>query len=83
MRTRKLYFSEVLQDPKDPNSPTQFYLTVDGETPKLFDPNSTIPNIIAQQGDVEDWIIENRTQEVHAFHIHQIHFMMLQFSACR
>src|SRR5580704_2579689 len=78
-RTRKLFFSETLQDPSDPNSPTTFYLTVDGETPKVFDPHSAIPNIIVQQGDVEDWIIENRSQELHAFHIHQIHFMVLQW----
>ena len=30
---RKLYFSEVLSDPSDPNSPTNFYITVDGQTP--------------------------------------------------
>ena len=52
---------------------------MDGQTPKVFDPNSTVPNITVQQGDVEDWIIENRTQELHAFHIHQVHFMLLQF----
>ena len=79
VRTRKLYFSETLQDPKDPNSPTTFYITVDGQTPKVFDPSSTVPNITVQQGDVEDWIIENRTQELHAFHIHQVHFMLLEF----
>jgi FtsP/CotA-like multicopper oxidase with cupredoxin domain len=78
-RTRKLFFSETLQNPKDPNSPTTFYITVDGQTPKAFDPSSTIPNIIAHEGDVQDWIIENRTQELHAFHIHQIHFMLLQW----
>lgn len=78
-RTRKLFFSEKLQDSNDPNSPTTFYLTVDGETPKVFDPNSTSPNIVVQQGDVEDWIIENRSLELHAFHIHQIHFMLLQW----
>ena len=79
VRTRKFYFSEALTDPKDPSSPTLFYLTVDGQTPKVFDPGSTIPDITVRQGDVEDWVIENRTQEVHAFHIHQIHFMMLEF----
>jgi FtsP/CotA-like multicopper oxidase with cupredoxin domain len=30
----------------------------------------------ARQGDVEDWIIENRTQELHTFRIHQIHFLL-------
>ena len=79
VRTRKLYFSEVLQDPHDPNSPTTFFLTVDGQTPKAFDMSSDVPNIVAHQGDVEDWIIENRSQELHAFHIHQVHFLLLEF----
>jgi FtsP/CotA-like multicopper oxidase with cupredoxin domain len=79
VRTRKLYFSEVLQDPHDPNSPTTFYLTVDGETPKAFDMSSDVPNIVAHEGDVEDWIIENRSQELHAFHIHQVHFLLLEW----
>ncbi len=79
VRVRKLFFSETPLDPKDPNSPTTFYLTVDGETPKAFDPSSDIPNIVANQGDVEDWILENRTQELHAFHIHQVHFALMEF----
>jgi FtsP/CotA-like multicopper oxidase with cupredoxin domain len=79
VRTRKLYFSEALQDPRDPNSPTTFFLTVDGQTPKAFDMSSDVPNIVAHQGDVEDWIIENRTQELHAFHIHQVHFLLLEW----
>jgi FtsP/CotA-like multicopper oxidase with cupredoxin domain len=78
-RTRKLYFSEKLQDPKDPNSPTTFYITLDGEEPKLFDPYSSVPEIVVHQGDVEDWIIENRSQELHDFHIHQTHFMLLDW----
>ena len=78
-RVRKLYFSEKLADPNDPNSPTIFYLTVDGQTPAPFDPHSTIPNIVAKQGEVEDWIIENRSNELHAFHIHQVHFMLLDY----
>ena len=79
VRTRRLYFTEVAQDPKDPNSPTVFMLTVEGQTPKPFDMNATEPNIVVHQGDVEDWIIENRTQEVHAFHIHQLHFLLLDW----
>ncbi len=79
VRTRKLYFSETLQDPKNPNSPTTFYLTVDGQPPVAFDPRSDVPNIVVHQGDVEDWIIENRSQELHDFHIHQVHFLMLEW----
>ena len=79
VRVRKLFFSETPLDPKDPNSPITFYLTVDGETPKAFDPSSGIPNIVTHQGDVEDWILENRSQELHAFHIHQVHFALMEF----
>ena len=79
VRTRKLYFTERAQNPSDPNSPTAFLLTVEGQPEIPFDPNATAPNLIARQGDVEDWIIENRTQELHAFHIHQVHFMLVQW----
>jgi FtsP/CotA-like multicopper oxidase with cupredoxin domain len=80
VRVRKLYFSEKPTDPNDPNSPTEFYITVDGQAPAVFDPASNLANIVAHQGDVEDWIIENRTDELHAFHIHQIHFMLMDWS---
>jgi len=79
VRVRHLYFSEKLLDPKNPNSATEFYITVEGQKPKAFDPHSGIPNVIAQQGTVEDWIIENRSSELHAFHIHQLHFMLLDY----
>jgi FtsP/CotA-like multicopper oxidase with cupredoxin domain len=78
--TRHLYFSETPQNPNDPNSPTTFFVTVDGETPKAFDPTSNIPSVVAHQGDVEDWVIENRTKELHAFHIHQLHFLMVEWN---
>jgi FtsP/CotA-like multicopper oxidase with cupredoxin domain len=74
--TRVLYFSEVLSDPNDPNSPTDFFITVDGDTPTLFDPANP-PAITTTQGSVEDWTIENRSLENHEFHIHQIHFLLL------
>lgn len=80
VRVRKLYFTERPQNPNDPNSPTAFFVTVEGETPKAFDPNSNVPDIVAHQGDVEDWIIENRTTELHAFHIHQLHFLMVEWN---
>jgi FtsP/CotA-like multicopper oxidase with cupredoxin domain len=79
VRVRKLYFSEKLSNPADPNSATEFYLTVEGETPKPFDPRSPEPNIVVKQGDVEDWIIENRSTELHAFHIHQLHFLLIDW----
>jgi FtsP/CotA-like multicopper oxidase with cupredoxin domain len=66
---RTLYFSE--------NNPlSQFFITVEGATPTLFDPNNP-PAIVTTQGSVEDWTIQNRTLEVHEFHIHQTHFLVL------
>ena len=80
MRERRLYFSEKLSNPADPNSATEFYITVEGDQPRPFDPNAGVPNITVHQGDVEDWIIENRSTELHAFHIHQIHFQLLEWA---
>jgi FtsP/CotA-like multicopper oxidase with cupredoxin domain len=80
VRVRKFYFSEKLENPKDPNSATTFYITEDGQTPAPFDPQATAPNVVVQQGAVEDWIIENRSTELHAFHIHQIHFMLMDWT---
>ena len=80
VRTRKLYFSERPQDPRDPASPTVFMLTVDGRTPAPFDPHAATPDLPVRQGEVEDWIIENRATEEHAFHIHQIHFLLTQWN---
>ena len=76
-KQRKLYFSEVLSDPNDPNIPTNFFITVDGAPPTLFDPSNP-PAIVTTQGSVEDWTIENRALENHEFHMHQIHFLVLE-----
>ncbi len=77
VRQRKLYFSEKAMDPKHPEASTIFYLTEEGHTPRAFDPSVTAPDIVVHQGDVEDWTIENRSLESHVFHIHQIHFLLL------
>jgi FtsP/CotA-like multicopper oxidase with cupredoxin domain len=69
-KTRNLYFSES-------SDGSQFFVTVAGQTPKVYDPYDP-PSVVAKQGTVEDWIIENRSTEVHAFHIHQLHFVELE-----
>ena len=67
---RTLYFSQ--------NDPTkEFYITEEGKQPKVYDMNAKKPNITVTEGTTEDWIVENRAQEAHAFHIHQIHFLVL------
>ena len=73
---RKLYFSEVISDPSNPASPTDFFITVEDATPTLFDAANP-PAITTTQGSIEDWTIENRTGENHEFHMHQIHFLLL------
>ena len=80
---RKIYFSEVARPggpggslrphQTDNDALTDFFVTVDGQQPILFDPNNP-PAIVTRQGSVEEWTIENRTTEVHEFHMHQIHF---------
>ena len=68
-RQRQLYFSENADQ-------TQFYITVDGQTPTVFSPDNP-PAVVTTQGSVEDWIVENRALEDHEFHIHQLHFLVL------
>jgi FtsP/CotA-like multicopper oxidase with cupredoxin domain len=76
VRTRRLYFSETV-DPKDPKA-SKYFITVDRATPKVFDMNFKRPDIQVRQGTVEDWVIENRAKEAHAFHIHQLHFQVVE-----
>jgi FtsP/CotA-like multicopper oxidase with cupredoxin domain len=42
---------------------------------QAYDP-AAAPQIVAQSGTTEAWTLENDTQEVHAFHIHQTHFVV-------
>lgn len=70
---RRLYFSEVSPDPNT----TLFFITVAGQKPRLFTPDEP-PAITTKVGAIEDWVIENRTHEDHAFHIHQVHFLVTE-----
>lgn len=81
---RTLYFSEVPRNGKQggdrlktPDEGVNFYITVEGQQPKLFDPSNP-PAIITTRGAVEDWTVQNRTFEHHEFHMHQIHFLLLE-----
>jgi FtsP/CotA-like multicopper oxidase with cupredoxin domain len=74
VRQRKLYFSEIPPDPASPKILPQYFITVEGATPKIFDMNFKEPDITVRAGTVEDWIVENRAHEAHVFHIHQLHF---------
>jgi FtsP/CotA-like multicopper oxidase with cupredoxin domain len=73
---RNLYFSEVLQNPSNPASSTNFYITEEGQSPALFSMDQP-PNIVVHAGTVEDWTVQNRAQEDHVFHTHQLHFQVM------
>jgi FtsP/CotA-like multicopper oxidase with cupredoxin domain len=73
---RRLYFSETAGGT---NGPTKYMVTVEGQKPHVYE-GSDPPAIKTQIGAVEDWTIENHAQEEHAFHIHQIHFMVMEIN---
>ncbi len=91
IKQRTLYFSQKDFPAPEPSNPeamkTEFYLTEAGKTEEVFNMTRAInaannPNaeadINVQEGSTEDWTIENRSPEAHVFHIHQIHFLVLE-----
>lgn len=74
---RRLYFSQISGNAQDADLFVLYFITVEGQTPKAYEMGSP-PNIVVHRGDVEDWIVENRSGEDHVFHIHQIHFKVLE-----
>jgi FtsP/CotA-like multicopper oxidase with cupredoxin domain len=84
---RLLYFSETPSiNHKNGDGrvaePVAFYITVDGQLRQLFDPNEP-PAITTTQGAVEEWKIQNRSPEVHEFHMHQIHYLVEEVSGVK
>jgi FtsP/CotA-like multicopper oxidase with cupredoxin domain len=73
---RSLYFSEK-RPPANPREleNTVFFITVDGQKEAPFNPDNP-PAITTTRGAVEEWTIQNRTAELHEFHMHQIHFLV-------
>lgn len=72
-RSRTLYFSEA----QTASGATDYFITEEGSTPAGFDPSRERADITVRQGEVEDWKIENRSREVHTFHVHQLHFLVV------
>ena len=64
---RTVFFDEI--------QPTTFFMAVEGKPEHVFDPNRA-PDIVATQGTVEEWTVQNRTPENHEFHFHQLHFLV-------
>jgi FtsP/CotA-like multicopper oxidase with cupredoxin domain len=69
-----MYFSQ---------SDTEFYITEDASTARGPAPLETAfsmragPSIYVPNGAIQEWKIENRATEAHAFHMHQIRFRVL------
>jgi FtsP/CotA-like multicopper oxidase with cupredoxin domain len=76
---RQLYFSQRSSNPQDPDSFVLYFITVEGQRPAPYRMGAS-PNIVVHRGDVEEWTIENRADEDHVFHIHQIHFKVLEIN---
>lgn len=74
---RKLYFSQKTPNPLEADTSIFYFITVAGQTPAAYRMGQS-PNIVLHEGDVEDWTVENRAPEDHVFHIHQIHFRVLE-----
>ena len=75
---RKLYFSEVLSDPDRSEQPDELFHYRGRPDARRCSVPDNPPAIVTTQGSVEDWTIENRSMENHEFHIHQIHFLLLE-----
>ena len=65
---RTLFFDEI-------ESSGRFFMAVEGRPEHVFDPNAP-PDIITTRNTVEEWTVQNRTQEVHEFHLSQRHFLV-------
>jgi FtsP/CotA-like multicopper oxidase with cupredoxin domain len=69
--SRTVFFDENLNV-----TPNQFFMAVAGQPEQVFDPNAP-PAIVATQGTVERWTVQNHAQENHEFHFHQLHFLVV------
>jgi FtsP/CotA-like multicopper oxidase with cupredoxin domain len=74
---RRLYFSQFSPNPAEGDTSVFYYVTVTGDRPEQYRMGQA-PNIVVHQGDQEDWTVENRAQEDHVFHMHQLHFQVLE-----
>jgi FtsP/CotA-like multicopper oxidase with cupredoxin domain len=81
-RSRVIAFAEYPRPGQDDQ--TDFYI-VERKPGAVLKPYhmGTAPAITVKAGTTEEWIIENWTNELHAFHIHQVHFRVLEMDGRR
>ena len=69
------------RDPLPPPSATQTIEFQENSTQTVYYINGAVydpsgpPSIVSHAGTVEQWTLLNETDEVHDFHIHQVHFV--------
>jgi FtsP/CotA-like multicopper oxidase with cupredoxin domain len=75
-RRRTIAFSEYPRP--GTRDETDFYITElkPGATLHPFTMDGP-PELVTRAGSVEEWVIENWSHELHAFHMHQVHFRVL------
>jgi FtsP/CotA-like multicopper oxidase with cupredoxin domain len=73
---RTVYFDENCKATDTTCTPSAFFMAVQGQPEKIFDPNAA-PAITSTQGTVELWTVQNRAGENHEFHFHQLHFLVV------
>ena len=74
VKKRTFTFTEYIRD--DEPEP-DFYLTETSNPKAVEHPYRMTgpPDTVVKDGTVEEWTFYNYTNEIHGFHIHQIHFM--------
>jgi len=76
-RTRIIALAEYPRPGKDDQ--TDFYIVErrPGAVLKPYEMGDP-PAITVEAGTTEEWVVENWTNELHAFHMHQVHFRVLE-----
>jgi FtsP/CotA-like multicopper oxidase with cupredoxin domain len=80
--TRTLVFAEYPRPGNDDQTDFYIFEKKPGAILRPFQMNSE-PTLTVKAGTAEEWVIENWTRELHAFHIHQLHFRVLEINGRR
>jgi FtsP/CotA-like multicopper oxidase with cupredoxin domain len=75
--TRTLAFAEYPRPGKDDQTDFYIFERKPGALLRPFAMDGE-PTLTVRAGATEEWVIENWTRELHAFHIHQLHFRVLE-----
>ena len=76
-RQRVLAFAEYPHPGSDDLNDFYIFERKPGAVARPFEMGAE-PAITVNAGTTEEWVIENWTNELHAFHIHQVHFRVLE-----